>query len=41
MDQASEQGLILIEGSGPTYATSTVRNTIGNTDFYYVPAIVN
>ncbi|PPS12179.1 hypothetical protein GOBAR_AA08463 [Gossypium barbadense] len=23
MDQASEQGLILIEGSGPTYATST------------------
>ncbi|KAH7566091.1 hypothetical protein JRO89_XS08G0083000 [Xanthoceras sorbifolium] len=25
MDQASQQGIILIEGSGPTYATPTVR----------------
>lgn len=25
MDQASEKGLILIDGSGPTYATATVR----------------
>lgn len=25
MDQASEKGLIFIDGSGPTYATATVR----------------
>lgn len=27
MDQAAEQGLIHIEGSGPTYATSTVSQS--------------
>lgn len=25
MDQAVDKGIIFIEGSGPTYATSTVR----------------
>lgn len=30
MDRASQQGIILIEGSGPTYATATVS------EFHYV-----
>lgn len=30
MGKASEQGIIFIEGSGPTYATSTVRKSLKN-----------
>lgn len=33
MDQASEQGLIFIEGSGPTYATPTVRESLTGASF--------
>jgi hypothetical protein len=28
MDQASQQGIIFIDGSGPTYATATVSSTL-------------
>lgn len=46
MDQASEQGLIFIEGSGPTYATPTVRDALTgafflNSGIFFKPSYFN
>lgn len=36
MDQAVEQGIIFIDGSGPTYATATVRSLLKKSLFAYI-----
>lgn len=36
MDQAVERGIIFIDGSGPTYATATVRSLLKKSLFAYI-----